>query len=52
MIMMTKRILVHCKVKVKHFRPKFWALMTYPVSAASYRTAIDLFYDGTNHAIN
>jgi len=22
------------------------------VSAASYRTAIDLFYDGTNHTIN
>jgi len=22
------------------------------VSAANYRTAIDLFYDGTNHTIN
>ena len=27
-------------------------LMSCIVSAASYHTAIDLFYDGTNHTIN
>jgi len=35
-------------VKANHFK----VLMSCIVSAASYRTAIDLFYDGTNHTIN
>jgi len=40
--------LVHFEVKVKHFR----VLTACVVSAASYRTAIDLFYDGTNQINN
>jgi len=39
---------MHFEVKVKHFT----VLMSCIVSAASYCTAIDLFYDGTNLTIN
>jgi len=44
-----KRILVHFEVKLKHFRVLQISCI---VSLASFRTAIDLFYDGTNHTIN
>jgi len=44
----TKRILVHFEAKVKHVM----VLMSCIVSAASYRTAADLLYEGTNNIIN
>ena len=45
----TNCILVHFEVKVAHLR----MLMSCIVFAASYHTAIDLFYDdGVNHTIN
>ena len=46
----TKRIFVHFEVKLKHFRIQ--VLMSCIVSAASYCTAIHLFYDDTNHTVN
>jgi len=56
---------LHKKIKKKPLKKQnFWTLrfldflkcfrvlMSCIVSAASYRTTIDLFYDGTNHTIN